>query len=98
MTGPSGSRVVNHLGAGSSTARGSHRDVSGGTAMIDTSLLEATAERQLAAVTELAARWHRSDDPSPVAAGMRIGWAQSIALITGIPYADVARQLRAGDL
>jgi len=58
------------------------------------------SERLLATVTELAARWHRHDVgvEDHFGAGLRAGWAQSIALLTGVEYSAVWAQLRAGEL
>jgi len=59
-----------------------------------------TSERVLATVSDLAARWHRHDIgvEDHFGAGLRAGWAQSIALLTGVEYSAVWAQLRAGEL
>jgi hypothetical protein len=64
------------------------------------------AQQSLAAVEELAARWHRAEkragllprEQDMFAAGMMIGWEQAISLLTGVKLADVHAQLRAGEL
>lgn len=64
-------------------------------------------KRCLEANEELAARWHRAMKREEgamdlhqrnVSEGMRIGWAQAIALILGIDYGVVVAALREGKL
>jgi hypothetical protein len=58
------------------------------------------AQRTVDTIAELAARWHRHDTAGDdhFGAGLRAGWAQAIGLLSGVEYADVVRQLQAGEL
>jgi hypothetical protein len=67
----------------------------------DTRSTDATSgdETILLTITELAARWHRhEDDKNEFWAGARAGWAQSIALLLGVPYGAVNEALHGGKL
>lgn len=64
-------------------------------------IVETSAERQLATIQELARRWHRVRSGNPGyehSNGRACGYAQAIGLLLDKPYVEVLRALLAGEL